>query len=1417
MGEQFYIKQRDTAPAIRFALEPSSIVLTGATVRFFMRNRAGQVVVDAAALIVTATGTPTVEYSWQPGDTAAAGLYEAEFQVTYADGKIETFPNVGYIQIRMEADIAETVSVATAPAIFTSDMWALADIPSMGGNTLLLTISALPSDGGSPITALQYRIGGGAVQTLFGTGTGARSITVLAGGPASIEVRAVNAIGDGAWSVAKTATPTVEEEGPIAAAVQGVVTFPYSGTTRTTGNSFDGSAFIVVPDGATVEMLDPTPAVASVDLSGTVYVISGVEINPRSGPTAGMNRPFDQRGAFNAAAMASFPATLSPGDSVIKAVSNPTLTVAQRRQGLSDSYAICHVLSQSQYVAMQADGGIETWLAPAPFGWTGRTEKVWRKVNMDALFALRPALSLSGISLPTSPTLAQTVARLDRFNPGLIGNDGTVESGYEAHSINSYGAQDTNYSPIIAQSVRHVAMHFLGTTARADIEPAIRRLVALGSWWFDYEEGQGTPVVPDGGHWQHLLIPMMMGLLATGRAARVANIGTVSPQNQLQQSRRLSVGDMAQLVPHDSTSGPHTYRRRVVHAISGTSVTVAVVAGADPFWNQFYGLECRRASDNALMGIVSGGSDIPTSSANSFRGVVTLDRTPTGLTTADLVYFAAPAGWLTEGTAVWAITGDMKNFNPSPRATYAPLSFWAGDTLFIRAMNLFSAQFAVMEDLIKGRVNSPTKPSAMIGAGGSIAETDAFGGTQYQGAINQFVEDLWTAHASSLSLGSSTATPANTAVPTISGTLTVGQTLTAGGDTWSNGPILAREYRWSRGSHEIAGATASTRVLSIEDSYRAMTVQVRAQNASGWSSWVSSAATALVAEGPVLWEMFEPHTNLIGRTLAVGAGMSQSLAASPVGVGGSVAVAVNGYPQSPEALFRFSGFTIPNPLADTDLLVTAWDAGDSPMDTGVTGGSFNLLSSFAYTVSPSATAAAFRPGLSHSASAGGLRWQALAVNGFRSGGWGGTKMSAATYPITGTLQTVPFGFAVNGQGTFKYGPTVRVMRAHKPAVVLSFDDQNSRQYTELFLSIMQPRGITGTMYTPFANIGGGARWTLAQAQEMKAAGWTFAQDSGVGGEPMTCHPSPADTLAILATNAASLISNGLSNAEDVKHFCYSFGPSSMPLSPITMTGQSSTGTTLLTSTSNYAGASVAAGMKIKGTGLPTPPTVVSINAASPGTTLVTDVALPTFTGQTLTFVGVASNIQVTCNGSATVTNMNTTGVIVGMAVQGRDVPAGTVVASIVTESPTVGVITLNNAVPSTTTRLTFFLADAPWLPGKFRDAAILAGFKSGVSTGLAGSGIFTAFGIDPKYAMQMSRLNHETQTTSTRAIADYTAILGNGQDLHIGSHWANSMGASEAAAGVEVFDWLIARRNAGEIDLLSITEWHARASARSFA
>jgi hypothetical protein len=104
----FYVKQNDTSPAMLATLQDAdgnAVNVTGATVRFHMRAVGStQVVVDEAATIVTALDG-LVRYDWQAADTDTIGSYQAEFEVTYADASVETFPNDGYIRVEIIDDI----------------------------------------------------------------------------------------------------------------------------------------------------------------------------------------------------------------------------------------------------------------------------------------------------------------------------------------------------------------------------------------------------------------------------------------------------------------------------------------------------------------------------------------------------------------------------------------------------------------------------------------------------------------------------------------------------------------------------------------------------------------------------------------------------------------------------------------------------------------------------------------------------------------------------------------------------------------------------------------------------------------------------------------------------------------------------------------------------------------------------------------------------------------------------------------------------------------------------------------------------------------------------------------------------------------------------------------------------------------
>ncbi|NHX41392.1 MULTISPECIES: BppU family phage baseplate upper protein [Haloarcula] len=102
MGGTFYLKSSDTAPVIEATLTDSTgspINLTGASVRFAMLEPRGAVVTIDTGATIADTTNGVVRYSWAEEDTATPGRYRAEFVVTYEDGSVETFPNVGYHDI----------------------------------------------------------------------------------------------------------------------------------------------------------------------------------------------------------------------------------------------------------------------------------------------------------------------------------------------------------------------------------------------------------------------------------------------------------------------------------------------------------------------------------------------------------------------------------------------------------------------------------------------------------------------------------------------------------------------------------------------------------------------------------------------------------------------------------------------------------------------------------------------------------------------------------------------------------------------------------------------------------------------------------------------------------------------------------------------------------------------------------------------------------------------------------------------------------------------------------------------------------------------------------------------------------------------------------------------------------------------
>src|SRR3989338_2836568 len=102
----FHIRKGDRLPAIEAQLfsDDDAVVLTGASVELRYRPvNGGTVVVKTAAVSDAATGK--VKYEWGSVDTDTAGVYEALWRVTFADGRKASYPNQGFIKFAVTDDI----------------------------------------------------------------------------------------------------------------------------------------------------------------------------------------------------------------------------------------------------------------------------------------------------------------------------------------------------------------------------------------------------------------------------------------------------------------------------------------------------------------------------------------------------------------------------------------------------------------------------------------------------------------------------------------------------------------------------------------------------------------------------------------------------------------------------------------------------------------------------------------------------------------------------------------------------------------------------------------------------------------------------------------------------------------------------------------------------------------------------------------------------------------------------------------------------------------------------------------------------------------------------------------------------------------------------------------------------------------
>lgn len=113
MSEPWQIKRHDTTPPLPLhltSLDPATKVTTdidlstATKVRVIIARSSGDTpIVDREVAARPADGR--FELAWEPGDTDIDGTWQAEVEITWGDGTIQTAPGGGYATFKIVPDL----------------------------------------------------------------------------------------------------------------------------------------------------------------------------------------------------------------------------------------------------------------------------------------------------------------------------------------------------------------------------------------------------------------------------------------------------------------------------------------------------------------------------------------------------------------------------------------------------------------------------------------------------------------------------------------------------------------------------------------------------------------------------------------------------------------------------------------------------------------------------------------------------------------------------------------------------------------------------------------------------------------------------------------------------------------------------------------------------------------------------------------------------------------------------------------------------------------------------------------------------------------------------------------------------------------------------------------------------------------
>ena len=101
-------KQHDTWPMIEGQLKGNDIAVnltTATSVKLLLKSQGSGSIEGGGTCTITDAAAGRVAYDLVGADTEDVTIFNGEFEVTWADGSIQTFPNSGYFTLEITPDL----------------------------------------------------------------------------------------------------------------------------------------------------------------------------------------------------------------------------------------------------------------------------------------------------------------------------------------------------------------------------------------------------------------------------------------------------------------------------------------------------------------------------------------------------------------------------------------------------------------------------------------------------------------------------------------------------------------------------------------------------------------------------------------------------------------------------------------------------------------------------------------------------------------------------------------------------------------------------------------------------------------------------------------------------------------------------------------------------------------------------------------------------------------------------------------------------------------------------------------------------------------------------------------------------------------------------------------------------------------